>query len=219
MRAVGRRSDRSRCPLGRRCGWRSQWVPATVAVGLTDGSRMAGGHPPPGRAQWRVGIPGGKGSRVVEEAGRAPRGHGENGPNGLVSSWSPMATTEQCEAVACHGDHRSRRRGHRARPQPGRRGRVRGRGHRGAIVDDREYAFAADPRAVLALDLTIVEHGRLVKLDAPAMDGLGKGYLVGVEEVPARMASYVLRLVPQDVKYRVGGVQDTCIKGEVYSDR
>jgi hypothetical protein len=65
------------------------------------------------------------------------------------------------------------------------------------------------------LDLAITQHSSFVELYAPAMDLSGKGDLVGVEVLPARLASDFMGQIAQDVLYRTGNISDAGVKRQV----
>lgn len=69
----------------------------------------------------------------------------------------------------------------------------------------------------LALDLTVTQHGRFVKLDAASMDSLSKWYFLWMKIFPTGLVDNLFRLVSQYVCNRVGGVQDAGIESEIYS--
>ena len=49
------------------------------------------------------------------------------------------------------------------------------------IVDNRENAFAAHPASISILNLTVIEHSRLVQLDRSAVYGLCESFVQSVE--------------------------------------
>jgi hypothetical protein len=66
------------------------------------------------------------------------------------------------------------------------------------------------------LDLAIIQHSSFVELYAPAMDLSGKGDLVRVEVLPARLASDFVGQIAQDVFDRTGNISDAGIKRQIY---
>lgn len=85
-------------------------------------------------------------------------------------------------------------------------------------MDNGETAFAAYPTAIAREDTCIVQDGSLVQQDATSMHGSGKGYLVGVEEVEAGPAEYLMRSIAKDIDDGLGRIEDIGIRSQILGD-
>lgn len=62
-------------------------------------------------------------------------------------------------------------------------------------MNDGEAAFAAHPLAILGKNACVMEDGRFVEQDTPAVDGTGERHLIGMEILEGRLSPNLIWLV------------------------